>query len=477
MLTTVSDAATIHQISAAIYRAVLAMQQSQPELLHEKYRSLPWEQEPHKTAFINRLELKLNRASNSEVLLNEVEAVLKLLATAAYFQTVEFRQLWADLSSMLQSPASSQEQALETEQSAQVEVTEELKADDAIAILLLDAENLKPDVAVETFLAKACTYPLRVKIAFANWRNQGKYDAELHNRHYDLIHVPNGNDMADGKMIVVGSSIRDRYPAVKEVLVCSSDKVMSNLCTRLRQEGLTVFQVRQQGDVITVTNSETGTHVTYSTAQPAAIPSLEDCIAQLKEIIKQEQQHGSAWVRLSRVSKLFRDQTGVAVSQVVATHFPGKKARDLLVNHPQDFAIHQPSEQTELYVSLFEGIVPAVAKTSTQQDNEPHQNGKQPNSQPASTVEVDRALVTFKSRSQLEKAIVEVVSSLIASSPEGVTDLSAIASQFHIRYRQPITGVISELQIKQRFSTFLKSCTSLLVEQKGKAWQVRLRAR
>ncbi|MBF2027990.1 MAG: hypothetical protein IGS48_14705 [Oscillatoriales cyanobacterium C42_A2020_001] len=165
------------------------------------------------------------------------------------------------------------------------------------------------------------------------------------------------------------------------------------------------------------------------------------------------------------------------MSKVVATHSPGKKARDLFVDHPQDFAIHQPSEQTEIYISLFEGMAPAVVKTVIPQDSESHQNGKQSNFQPAPTPPSTQGLVTFKSRSQLETAIVQLVSSLIANSPDGVTDLSAIASQFHVRYRQPITGVISELQIKQRFPTFLKSCESLLVEQKGKAWQVRLRAR
>ncbi len=468
--------ATIRQVSAAIYQAVLAMRQSHPEWLHERYRSLPWEQESHKTAFISKLELKLSKAPNPESLLTEVEIVLKLLATAAYFQTVEFQQLWADLNSILQPSVSSQNQATETEQSVQSEVAE-VEADNAIAILLLDAENLKPDVAVEAFLAKACTYPLRVKIAFANWRNQGKYDAELHNRHYDLIHVPNGNDMADGKMIVVGSSIRDRYPAAKEVLVCSSDKVMSNLCTKLRQEGLTVFQVRQQCDVIIVTNSETGTHATYSTTQLPAIPSLEDCIAQLKEIIRGEQQHGSAWVRLSKVSKLFRDQMGVAVSQVVATHSPGKKARDLFVDHPQHFAIHQPPKQTELYVSLFEDIALAPIKPSPQQEGEAHQNGKQPNSQSVFTLETAQALVTFQSRSQLEKAILQLVSNLTDERSNNFTDISTLGSQFHIRYRQPITAVIKQLQLNQRFPAFLKSCDALLVEQKGKVWQVRLRTR
>ncbi len=53
-----------------------------------------------------------------------------------------------------------------------------------IAILLLDAENLKLKVNTEQFLAGLCDYPLQVKIAFANWKNSsiGKLDAEVYDR-------------------------------------------------------------------------------------------------------------------------------------------------------------------------------------------------------------------------------------------------------------------------------------------------------
>ena len=53
-----------------------------------------------------------------------------------------------------------------------------------IAILLLDAENLKLKVNTEQFLAGLCGYPLQVKIAFANWKNSsiGKLDAEFYDR-------------------------------------------------------------------------------------------------------------------------------------------------------------------------------------------------------------------------------------------------------------------------------------------------------
>ena len=53
-----------------------------------------------------------------------------------------------------------------------------------IAILLLDAENLKLKVNTEQFLAGLCGYPLQVKIAFANWKNSsiGRLDAEFYDR-------------------------------------------------------------------------------------------------------------------------------------------------------------------------------------------------------------------------------------------------------------------------------------------------------
>ncbi|MEG5140874.1 MULTISPECIES: NYN domain-containing protein, partial [unclassified Microcoleus] len=76
-----------------------------------------------------------------------------------------------------------------------------VKCDREIAILLLDAENLKFDINAEKFLASLCSYPLQVKIAFANWKNPstGKLDTELYDRGYELIHAPGGANTADRK--------------------------------------------------------------------------------------------------------------------------------------------------------------------------------------------------------------------------------------------------------------------------------------
>ncbi|MDZ8056053.1 MAG: NYN domain-containing protein [Aulosira sp. ZfuVER01] len=156
-----------------------------------------------------------------------------------------------------------------------------------IAILLLDAENLTINPETEKFLTEVCHFPLQVKIAFANWRSiSKKIDVELHNSGYDLIHVPAGRDHADGKMIAFGSSIHERYPNAKEVFVCSSDTVMTNLCNHIQQNGLIVYRVSKQGETVTVFNSSTGKSMINIPVLPAKISLIEKLILELKILIK-----------------------------------------------------------------------------------------------------------------------------------------------------------------------------------------------
>ncbi len=157
------------------------------------------------------------------------------------------------------------------------------ECDRGISILLLDAENLKLDVNAEKFLASLCNYPLQVKIAFANWKKPttGKLDAELYDRGYELIHVPGGANSADGKMIAFGAAILYRYPAVKQVFVCSSDGLLNHLCNQLQNLGLTVFRVRRQNAVLSVENLLTGDTNHYSCKREEEVPTFEELANQV----------------------------------------------------------------------------------------------------------------------------------------------------------------------------------------------------
>jgi hypothetical protein len=271
-----------------------------------------------------------------------------------------------------------------------------------------------------------------------------------------------GKDMADGKMIAIGTSIHEHYPSAKEVLVCSSDKVMTSLCTKLRQKGLVVYRVRKQDDSITLVNSETGETDYYSSKPLSDIISLDSGVDQLKELIRFEQrQTSSSWVKLSRLSLLFQASSGCTITEFICAHRLGKRARDLFLNRPMDFVVFQPLEQPELYITLFE--IPASAATEAQaQDNSSRsvlaQNG-----------------LTIKTPLDLEMELTTIVKALIAKAPGNYVDISFLASQFNTQYGQPITTVLKQLNLKQKYPTFLKSCKSLTVQPKGKGWQVTLR--
>ncbi|MEP6524739.1 NYN domain-containing protein [Microcoleus vaginatus DQ-U2] len=190
-----------------------------------------------------------------------------------------------------------------------------------IAILLLDAENLKLKVNTEQFLADLCDYPLQVKIAFANWKNPsiGKLDAELYDRGYELIHVPGGANSADGKMIAFGAAMLYRYRDVKQVFVCSSDGLLNHLCNQLQNQGVTVFRVRRQNAVLSVENPLTGDTHHYSCERELEIPSFEELANQVAELLKAE--HKSIEERIARfssVAELFQERRTVAFTSTTS---------------------------------------------------------------------------------------------------------------------------------------------------------------
>ncbi|MEA5604412.1 transposase-like zinc-binding domain-containing protein, partial [Nostoc sp. UHCC 0252] len=166
------------------------------------------------------------------------------------------------------------------------------KLETGISILLLDAENLKLDINSELFLASLCEYPLQVKMAFANWRNQsiGKQDIELYNRGYQLVHVPEGKNSADAKMIAFGACILRSYPTVKEILVCSSDGILNHLCNELQNQGLIVYWVRRQGQNLHIDNRNTGKLTHYSLSMATEVLSFEKAVDPIQDLVKPEQE-------------------------------------------------------------------------------------------------------------------------------------------------------------------------------------------
>ncbi|MEA5619486.1 NYN domain-containing protein [Cronbergia sp. UHCC 0137] len=445
-LLTTYDSTLLNKAVSYVCQAIITIQRQHPELLLEKYRSVQWENHTNQSALSAKFTKALSQTQDWDELLQKLELYLRAILTPTAFTLPIVLELITKIQQL-----SSIKPELNGSINSQITIPRPAKPETGIAILLLDAENLQINLSTEKFLNTVCTAPIQVKIAFANWSNRGKLDVELHERGYDLIHVPIGKDNADGKMIAYGSSIHERYPNVQEVLVCSSDKVMTNLRNNLQQHGLIVYQVSQQGDNISLFNSRSGETTIYSLKPLPEMPSIEELILQLKALIKSEQQRTRIyWVKLSVIAKLFKNKYTFNISQVISLHLPGKRARDIFINHPTEFVTHQIDDGSELYVTLFEHDQIQSETKKTQSE----------------------VAVSITSARELEQVLKDIMINLIQESQNSWIDISILGSKFNQLYGKSITSKIKELKISSSYVKFLQSCGSLQLQQKDKKWVV-----
>lgn len=450
------DSAVIHEISLYVYQTLIEIQQQQPELIREKYRNVPWRDARNQSVFLMRLKEGLSKSPDKQSLIRRVQTFLQGLLLPSYFELPSFRELLEKINLSIQ-------QISDYRNSVENGHLDDSRAEASkgITILLLDAENLQLDAKTEKFLAAICTYPIQIKIAFANWSKMGRQDIEFHGRGYELIHVPAGKDSADVKMATVGSSIFVHYPTAKEVLVCSSDRVLSHLCTTLQTHGLTVYLVRKRGEIITVFNNRTNQTHTHSLKFVAEVPPIEQVISQIKGLIKLEQEcTNNQWIKLSKISTLFQEKFKLTLTQVVSAHFSGKRARDIFIENPQDFVVHQLSENSEIYISLFAFL--------------PQEESAVNDSMPIASAKT-QSISQINSQAELEQVLMKMIDTVTAQSPGTYLPINVLGTQFQRQYGQPVTTVIKKLQLKCNFIKFLQSSRVFELKQTDKGWGVVLR--
>ena len=322
------------------------------------------------------------------------------------------------------------------------------KSAPGISILLLDAENLKLDINTETFLARLCKYPLQVKIAFANWKNPsiGKQDAELYERGYQLVHVPGGKDSADAKMIALGSSILRQYRTVKEVFVCSSDGILTHLCNQLQNQGLTVYWVRRQNPNLKVENRNTGKVSHYSLALETEIPSFEEFVQKIEELIKAERE--SITERLSKLT-------------TVATLF---QERCNLPLHPNHMMSGSP-------VIVQEKEIPVLEAESTQS-----LTGKENMEFDASATTISTLTATsINSMEVLEKVLIAIIRSMAIESKQDYVSVTKLKTRFLTQCKESADSIVRKLKPGFSLIKFFRSRPTLFtLALVGKEHEVKL---
>ncbi|QHG17977.1 NYN domain-containing protein [Nostoc sp. ATCC 53789] len=298
-----------------------------------------------------------------------------------------------------------------------------------ISLLLLDAENLKLDINSELFLASICKSPLQVKIAFANWKNPniGKQDIELYNRGYQLVHVPEGKNSADAKMIAFGASILRSYPTLKEILVCSSDGILNHLCNELQNQGLIVYWVRRQGRNLHVENRNTGKLTDYSLAVATEVPSFEKVLDTIQDLIKTEQESINA-----RLNSLVD----------VATSF--QERCEINIQHN----LKQPEN---------EKITPVVNKSLTESIQEK---------------EKQEDFTTIANGEILDKLLFKIIQDIHINSPTTKLSVPKLCSELQKITGESPNSIIKKLKLGSSFVKYLESSPTFTLKASGKEYEV-----
>lgn len=438
----------IAAISELIYQTLVSIQKQHPHWLAQNYRETAWASSQSRAALTEKLIKGLGQIKDSEELLPKVKKYLQILLVPEFVNSSEYKGLIVEINHLISPPVTDANiiSSLLYETSKNGIEPPVL----GIAVLLLDVENLQINLETEKFLEQVCIYPIQIKVAFANWRSMGKKDLEFHQRGYQLIHVPAGKDSADLKMATLGASIFVHYPTAKEVLVCSSDRAMTHLGNTLQSHGLTVYQVRKYQNQIIFLNSQTGDIKTHPLSSKVEMPSVEEFIVQLQELIKGEiNRTGIQWVEVSLISDLYQESYNLSISQVVSFHFPGSSDTSIFINNPANFVLHQPGEGSLIYVTIF--------------DLENSENPKE------YLTELTGNISEIDALEKIEPVLVEIIKKLTNHAPNSYILLSNLATEFNKIYGKPLTKIIKQFHSVSKLSKFLPLCSSLqmIKGQKG----------
>lgn len=414
-------------IAFALYQCLLAVYRHYPRWMSEKLKNQPWESEAFRERFLAWSIEKIGLPTGTNETVSRLLPMLTSGLERDFFTSPYYVRLITSVHEILQYPFLNYS-----------------------AMILLDAENLFLEEKLERFIAETSPYPIRGKYAFANWRGLGKKDLDFHQRGYHLIHVPPDKNNTDLKMTSFGLSIAIQYPRIKEVFVCSSDRDLDHLANSLLSHGLKVYRVFRRDNDLVVSDGNSSGDRKYSLVTAETVLSLEDCIVSLKEIVQKEREDSNSfWIPLSRLSAVFREKHGLTLSQLISRHLPGKRARDIFLDRKQDFVIHQVSEESEIYVSLFDFSSP-----------------DSPEIQPS---------VSRFSQQDCEDFIREFIEEMSRKNPTKPATVADIASKFYQTHAIQLKQVTEQLGWGKHLPKALKNFERLEITKIGNTYQVSFR--
>lgn len=475
------------KIARFLHAAIVKTQQKRADLLSEAGRT--WLQTTSAEGQIARLTALLEQQSTVPALLKAVEWIIEKLFIPAFQGSKPYRQILQRVQRLAipvqilvpsRVPNASRIAPLSPtipKQSSEHPTQDEPSPLPWVGLLLVDAENMNPPEALETFLQTVGRYPIRHRLAFGNWRKLGRRDRDLYRRGYQMVHVPSGKNSADIKMAVDTSLITLQNPSIREVFICSADTDLLHLGYALLNLGVSVHCVshRHDGWFEVLNLAQQTTQKVYfdsgegadSAAEPAQqvmkVPTLAETGRSLKRLLAQAHQDDPDQpVTMGHLGKLFRDRHHLSASEALQANSGYKTLGQFLKAHTA-FVLSPLHNSKQVVVTLK-----AVAK-----DNTPApQTADIPT--PLLPEGVPLRLLPITDAQTLEQAIIKLLWSLSSGQPDSQIRLAVLAAYFAHVHQESMSAALKRIGEPKGLPKFLAKCRSLRVQNQGQDWRIAL---
>lgn len=114
-----------------------------------------------------------------------------------------------------------------------------------ISAIIVDHENIPVSRELEKLVKSQTKHPLGIKIAIANFTNRDKCTKRLHKEGYVQLNVPQFNNSADAQVIIVGCFFFLSHPNLKQIFICSKDRIFEHLKNALFKFDIEVILINE----------------------------------------------------------------------------------------------------------------------------------------------------------------------------------------------------------------------------------------
>ncbi|RZM77258.1 NYN domain-containing protein [Leptolyngbya iicbica] len=431
-------------IAAKLSDALIQIQAAHPDWVQARYRlrSLA----ANRAKLVQKFVELLQGAANANVASDQVLELLAKLLEPVVNETQFYQQVRHLVATELSSSiVPLREQSLIWQPELELATQSAAKNENAIAILLLDAENIDLNQEAEAWLETHCNYPMTLKFAFGNWKTLGDRDAQLHRRGYQLLHVPKGKNHADDKMTIIGSSILVHFPNIKAAIVGSNDNDLENLRHTLRFQGLDVSLLQRHQQTLKLINCKTKESTTLTLLAATPMPSVEQGIQYCQTYLANAE---APKILISQLSSDFSRDLGFPISTFVKHHQLGKTPKAFFQKSTR-FKVTAGHNASQWYVSNCAQF----SSENTDTDNSQSQK------------------FTI---STLRRVCVGIAKALIQKQSGSAVSIGLLAITFRQQHGQPIKTVLKQLKLGQSLPEFLQTCNGLELRQEKLEWMITL---